>query len=462
MAKIDEYNPSGFEYLVTGIIGTIIYIWLVGLVTLALSKGVRNSQTRAFFYLLLVMCLFEIPRYLTICIFEDYNSRMTYVCHIFASTIYFAAFSIVCSQWAGLLQLGMIAGYIYSNSGLFFANIFFGLFDFIAAIFCLAADDLEMFFESFPFAVYILVDAVKTTFYSALLAYYGIKLVLKFYRYNKIELAIGNNNIFGTALNRVTIVLMISTICSLVRISMLIMKLLATHTHMIVTRSYFSLFGLLWFVCSDFIPRVLPSYMFIILMRAKSYNNNHFNKKLKLMNSQFKYHGVKGVDTATGGDKVVPFVHHNIISDQYGDSYDDLVIHDDVRSNSYEYVEQDEDEDDEEESFYLYERSASTELSIKADVQTDSPLSESKRHNHHPHNLSFSDIHEDIVSRNSSMATIDVDATNKNQSDGFLGIFRAFDSSFMSGSGKGVTDTNTTTTNMNTSSKKSPGHHYLV
>ncbi len=57
--------------------------------------------------------------------------------------------------------------------------------------------------------------------------------------------------------------------CFLLRVAMLIVKIVAIHTDRAVTTPSFAIFGVLWSLLSDFIPRVLPSLAFMYLMRTK-------------------------------------------------------------------------------------------------------------------------------------------------------------------------------------------------
>jgi hypothetical protein len=311
-----EYIPSHFQYIATGTCGVMLYLFLIINIISAYYRGVKNYHSKIFFKLLMIMCLLELPRYLVIAILKDYNSRVTYVLHIIASTIYFSSFSVVCYQWSGLLQLGMFAGYMYSLHGLIIANIIFGLFDCIAIGYCLQSTSLTDYFQSIPYAIYIITDTLKSIIYSILLSYYGIKLILKFHRYNKIEINNGNNiPVFGIIVYRITFVLIISTICYILRITMLIIKLLAVHSDYIVTTKYFPLFGILWFTCSDFIPRILPSYAFIYIMKNK-------NKKSVTTTNNTNISDVRLLDNASdvpGSNPINGVFKYN---NSFGDSFD--------------------------------------------------------------------------------------------------------------------------------------------
>ena len=158
-------------------------------------------------------------------------------------------------------------------------NIVFILFDLLAIIMCAKASTLVDFFESFFFYIYIFGDALKNIFFSLFLAFYGLRLIMKFYRYSTIELnerICDSNNIlqrqhsvFSTALSRLTITLIIASVCFVTRLIMLILKSIALNSNDTITTSAFPLFGFYWFCFSDFIPRMLPSITFVLLMRSK-------------------------------------------------------------------------------------------------------------------------------------------------------------------------------------------------
>ena len=109
----------------------------------------------------------------------EYASRSLYIVHIFSALFFFAAFSVVCVQWSGLLKLGTYVSVMYSMPGLIAANACFGLSDLVAMIMCGQSSSLHNFFESPYYEVYTFIDTLKNLFYSGLLAFYGAKLILK-------------------------------------------------------------------------------------------------------------------------------------------------------------------------------------------------------------------------------------------------------------------------------------------
>lgn len=166
---------------------------------------------------------------------------------------------------------------LFSRKVLIVINVLFAVFDFFAIVMCARADSLVDFFESYFFYIYIFGDALKNIFFSIFLAFHGVRLIMKFYRYSTIELNSRDvnsshskgNSVFSTALSRLTVTLVVASCCFVIRLMMLIVKSVALSSNDTVTSKEFPLFGLLWFCFSDFIPRVLPSTTFVLLMRSR-------------------------------------------------------------------------------------------------------------------------------------------------------------------------------------------------
>lgn len=91
----------------------------------------------------------------------DYNSEVAYCFHIFAGVFYFAAFSLVCRQWSGLLQLGSYFRAVYGRQGLIISNVLFAIVDLVAVIACATAPSLSSFFSSTGFEVITFIEGVR-------------------------------------------------------------------------------------------------------------------------------------------------------------------------------------------------------------------------------------------------------------------------------------------------------------
>jgi hypothetical protein len=285
-----NYFPDETEFRVVGAVGITIYS-IIGLLAIyLLSFRVKNKTSRKFFALIIGMCCCELPRYYNIAVYRDYASTLTYGIHLMAASFFFAAFSIVCYQWSGLLELGSYSRAIYSKPALLAINIIFCANDIINSAFCILSNDLLAYFVSTSYAIYVMVEAVRNLIFSTFLSYYGLRLIRRFWHFSNIDarskLSVTGkkgcclwfygllvrseaSSVFTTAVVRLTVVLCIATFCFLLRVVMLILKLVAYHDDSFsVTSTFFPLFGLLWFTLCDFIPRALPTISFMILMQS--------------------------------------------------------------------------------------------------------------------------------------------------------------------------------------------------
>jgi hypothetical protein len=344
MTHSQQYYPLPIEYLYIGVLGIILYCSIIYLSISSMILGFRSKSTKRFFASIMIMSILELPRYFSLAITESYTSKTTYCFHIIAGIFFFLSFTIVCRQWSGLLQLGSYFRVVYGYHSLIISNITFAIMDIISVGFCAASHSLNSYFDSDSFEVITFLEGMRNCVYSIFLAYYGLKLVQRFWHFSKLEkqsisrrkrigkdgkrrkgkgpikrfvssffhsitflpdsfttskgskensniassfdagpLASSNSEnstsnvshlplfdtVFTRVVYRLTFVLSLTTLCFLFRLAMLIMKMIALHANSTYTNEQFSLFGLAWFTCSDFIPRGLPSIAFIFLMRTK-------------------------------------------------------------------------------------------------------------------------------------------------------------------------------------------------
>lgn len=308
-----QYNATPQEFFVTGIFGVVIYGLLLAissynvrlyLKSVANAGSSSSSQTfsktsNRFFAAVLCMSLFEIPRFFSFIVEKNYGNSLFYVLHIISNVFFFAGFSIICYQYQCILQLGSYFKVIYGIQGLMVANIFFGIIDMIAIFACLGSSSLQDFFVSGGFEVLTFIEGVRNCVYSGLLFYFGIKLIRKFKQYSQNtsqlnQKLIRNNNIFSKALIRVTVVISISTLCFLLRVIMLIIKMAALHSQKVVTTEVFTLFGFGWFLIGDFIPRAFPSIAFMLLMQQSkrigtASEGSHETREIRTTSDDFQF-----------------------------------------------------------------------------------------------------------------------------------------------------------------------------
>ena len=301
------YFPQSSEYIAVGVLGLLLCSLILVSALVTIWFGIRSGITKLFFASLALMAVLEYPRYIELFASGHYDSKVAYSIHILAGNFFFLAFSIVCQQWATLLEIGVYAKMFYGSNGIFIANVVFLTIDVISMSLCLTSPSLLNFFRSPAFTVFSCIEAVKNFTYTAVLSYNGILLIQRLWNCSQSEcqrtsvfrelklccsccsavnddaaLAVGFSSsseptlhvappeaLFLNVVMRLTMVLVLSTVCFLLRVAMLIVKIVAIHTNCAVTNPSFALFGVLWSLLSDFIPRVLPSLAFMYLMRTK-------------------------------------------------------------------------------------------------------------------------------------------------------------------------------------------------
>jgi hypothetical protein len=257
------------------------------------------------FYVAIAMCgIFELPRFYAIAVTGKYHCQACYSMHLLGGAFFFVAYSIVAYQWSGVLVFTTYAHNIFNIRGLLVLNVVFGIMDIISAAMCSEAASLHDYFASNFYLVQTLLEAIKNLLFSLTLFYFGVKLTNKFRNFSDVQkrdaqasleqkingmpsdnigagLLAGNEMssigaptrpttatgiasgeapgaFFGSALIRLSIVLGVLTACFIIRVCMLGLKIAAIKNHQPYTNSTFGLYGFLWFLFTDFIPRALP------------------------------------------------------------------------------------------------------------------------------------------------------------------------------------------------------------
>jgi len=285
------YYPLRGEVLAVGIVGVTLYgLILCYALCYYRRRRLKHDLTMKYFFLSTLFCVaLELPRYVMLIVDESYSSRAAYSLHLVSNIPLFVSFSCVILQWSRVLVLSPLArNALYSLPALVASNALFSILDFLAAAFCAEATSLDAFFESSIFEWFTFLDALRNLLYSSVLAYFGLKVLCKLHHYRttaittwSVEASLPptpsspSSSLAPTALLwailRLTLLLTVISLCFLVRIAMLCIKLACLHDVIAdVTTPGFSLFGLMWFTLADFIPRTVPVFCFLLLMSAKA------------------------------------------------------------------------------------------------------------------------------------------------------------------------------------------------
>ena len=94
------YDASPDELIAVGVLGVVFYV--IVLVSSCASIGLSVSKslsTKLFFSCLALMSIFELPRFIALCIDARYTFQAGYCLHYIAGMFFFCSYSVVCFQW---------------------------------------------------------------------------------------------------------------------------------------------------------------------------------------------------------------------------------------------------------------------------------------------------------------------------------------------------------------------------
>jgi hypothetical protein len=196
-------QPSRREFLLTGVVGVVLYTGLcaVSVQSLRSFGRHRSRSTKRFFASISLMSVLELPQYWSLLVDRSYDSRWTYCVHIAAGVFFFLAFSLVARQWCSLLSLDdartrQWAGgrcqqqwlrLVYGARSLVACNALFALVDVVAIGLCCTAPSLQQFFFSPGFETITLLETLRNSVYASALAFFGLRLVARFYHFSVLE-----------------------------------------------------------------------------------------------------------------------------------------------------------------------------------------------------------------------------------------------------------------------------------
>lgn len=265
-----EHTPNEAELKSVGAIGILLFFSVISYAIYGLTRksgGIENNKI--FFCCMICIGVFELPRYFSMASYGSYTSTGCYAIHLFASFLYFVCLTIVALTFAQILELGRYSSLIYSKKGILILVSIQAIIDFGAFIACLSSKSLGIFFSSKMYIALTVVDVFENFLFSFLLSFYGIKLILRFNNLQQYASTSKQRDAFRLVLKKVTKILCTVTIFSAIRLSLLVVKLASLGDNGItVTSPGFSLYGFLWFVFSDFLPRGASSICLIYLMQS--------------------------------------------------------------------------------------------------------------------------------------------------------------------------------------------------
>ena len=268
-----EYAPATAEFRAVGALGILIFLAIGGLAVHGGWKAwLRHSYLNVTFYAcVFLVAVFDLPRYCAIAAAGAYKCGPCYAMHILSGICYFAALALVGYSFANLLELGQYVSLLYSKRGLLAAVAVHATVDVAAFVECLQSRSLAVFFTSTAYAFFIPWDIAQNLLYSGLLLYFGLRLVARFGNLEKTSSDGAQRAAFHAVVTKVTLALALISAFAVLRLVLLGVKsasLQNAATDRTFTTPAFTLYGVLWFLLSDFLPRGGSSAAMLYLMRS--------------------------------------------------------------------------------------------------------------------------------------------------------------------------------------------------
>mmetsp|Transcript_31609 Transcript_31609/g.44014 ORF Transcript_31609/g.44014 Transcript_31609/m.44014 type:complete len:342 (+) Transcript_31609:71-1096(+) len=268
---------GGGDFTFTGALGTFLFCILI---LIAFSGFLRTPRAAGgkwftakqnYFLAVLVMATLDLPRYLIVAMDNEYGcSRKTwiYALHMLANAFFFSSYSIICSLWqetvAGGRKITLFTRpVLVTFNGIFFFFSLFGVWV------CVHQETIFDFFETTFYAVYTVLTACKNLFFFAAISWSGFQILLPLYMVRcGSGLEENDENVPNLAAHlkpiifKIKVLVVVVSISGLLRFIMLCIKISILDS----TSSSYWFTSPAWWVFDDFVPRLLPTAGFMLLM----------------------------------------------------------------------------------------------------------------------------------------------------------------------------------------------------
>jgi hypothetical protein len=177
-----EERPLASEFLAIGIIGILLYFSILFYALyIFLSQIKQYSLNKTIFYgSMVLMAVFECPRFFYLAIYQDYFSQIGYALHALSGIFYFICLAIIGLIFANILELGEYSMLIYSKRGLSITVITHTIVHLLTVGYCVQASSLAEFFGSPFYQFFIVFDIMQNLVYSGVLVVFGLRLITRF------------------------------------------------------------------------------------------------------------------------------------------------------------------------------------------------------------------------------------------------------------------------------------------
>ena len=189
--KEGDNGPDATVSIEVGICGVILFSIILILTTYSVRYA-KNKYSWRLFFCCSVMALFDLPRYISLIVHEAYDSRFTYILHMFASVAFFIAFTCVVYIMHDAVDLSqshsplaavitssksLVDRIVLDKTALITMNLIFASITFTACVSCALYGNLSNYFhESITYAIFTLSDVIKNLLVAFVFMFYGCRL----------------------------------------------------------------------------------------------------------------------------------------------------------------------------------------------------------------------------------------------------------------------------------------------
>ncbi|GAB5364695.1 hypothetical protein AAMO2058_000991900 [Amorphochlora amoebiformis] len=278
---------DGGHHAGTGIAGIVLFtiVLLVSILAIfrlpLLEKGKWFEPKQNYFWFVAFTCILDVPRYWMMALDDTYtcsSKTWTYSLHLLGNAAFFSSYSIICAMWQDSVGAGKKI-FLFTKPVLAFLNVLFLLLCIVGAGLCVTYPTIIAFFTSVFYSIYTIISAGKNVFFFSMIVWSGysiLKPLQEARAHGHDEML---NERFRSIMIKLLSLMVVCAITGTLRFLMLLTKIAILHQKF-SGRGYT---GPFWWLLSDFIPRIIPTVSFMIIMFGSLLIGRHQHRPSKLI-----------------------------------------------------------------------------------------------------------------------------------------------------------------------------------
>lgn len=174
-----EEKPLPNEFLAVGICGILLYFSIMFYASYIFLSQKHTFNSKIFYGSMILVAIFELPRFFYLAIHRDYFSQLGYALHTMSGIFYFICLALIGLIFANILELGSYSMLLYSKRGLSLSVIVHSIVHILTVAYCIEAASLAEFFGSVFYQFFIVFDIMQNLVYSGVLVVFGLRLITR-------------------------------------------------------------------------------------------------------------------------------------------------------------------------------------------------------------------------------------------------------------------------------------------